>query len=289
MIKNLIKQLFDLVDKDAHNLLESKYKTLKSQEWEWLESSQFFIDEIKFLNQEIETLIKERDGARESETILQEKLEKMPLKLNDKYRLRPRDFRYTYRPGRNDLLRNTLNKFTEDTIYQAKYIDWLEKERNFYPKRYTDVDNMIYHCSRIILEFVDNRYMSDIQKYGVSEYWLYPQEAFDVYVKKNKVNDCDGLRAFMYGAIISILIYTENEQYIDRLKCVDVWIGHRYGHAVLAWKKISNEKWVKIESTYRPHDLYTDWFNNKEFFNSVYNLIPGRVFDEKGEYSIQLK
>ena len=194
--------------------------------------------------------------------------------------------KYEFKKGTKDYLHNSLNNFSKDTKYQAKFIDWL-KELGM-RESYKDEDELVYHLTTKVYDFVKkggDDYDTDMESFGVSEHWLTPQEAYEYSVVKGGDFDCEDKSALLYGAIVSALISHGYGKYVWRLKRVDVLITGAMGHALLTWLK-RNLTWSHVESTYGYKHFNQNWFKDKDVFKSIYARI-WHVFDEEKEYLLK--
>lgn len=200
---------------------------------------------------------------------------------------KPLEFRkvteyYKWKPQKNIRLRDALQKFSKDKKYQEKYLKFLDDLK---VQNKSNIDDQIYHIVFLVQKWIGEKYKTDKERFGYSEYWLSPQEAYDFYVEDKKYADCEDLSAFLYGCIVAKLIQKgEWENNKDRFKRIDV---HRIGgedHAVLVWKKNSG-KYAVIETTLRKDRFTTLWNSERDIFNSVYTDI-WHIFDEESEYSL---
>lgn len=99
--------------------------------------------------------------------------------------------KYTFKPNHTDYLHKGLNSFSKDEIYKDKYWN-LMKDWNLSPD-YRNVDDLIYRIvmkGQKYINSLPDDYKTDKEVFGVNEYWLTPQEAYDYYVDKKLAVDC---------------------------------------------------------------------------------------------------
>ena len=248
------------------------------------------IDRIRFLEGQLEVF--KKDSATNNKTMnglideIKAKTEVID-KLNEQ--IQPQTFRkstkkYRMRPDWYDYLHKSLNNFSQDPIYISKYQEVI---LGFNMKNsYNDVDKLVYDLVKKIYTFVNDgdNYDSDMERFGVSEYWLTPQEAFELYVEEGGEGDCDDMSALMYGFIISALLLYDFAKDIDRLYRYD--LKKPVGHAINIWLNNKNQ-WKRIESTYYPTDFTSKWYDNSDVFKSIYTFnMNGHLFNEETEYRI---
>lgn len=262
MFKELIRKLDEYFSKDENELINNLQKTIKQQE-----------KDLELCDAQAEDLYDIINDLEQELTILEKKLEGINLVHTSE--------KYEWRPRQKVLLRQTLNNFSKDTEKIGIVWNFLQ-ELDLKPK-YSSVDSLVYDVVLKCYNFVSDGddYDTDMERFGVSEYWLTPQEAFDLYTSGGE-GDCDDMSAFLYACIISALVKMGFESEIYRLKRWDV--KRPIGHALLVWKN-KNGLWKRIESTYYKNDFQSKWRDNSSAFTSVF-AVTWHVFDESSEYKI---
>jgi len=192
--------------------------------------------------------------------------------------------KYYWKPNKQIYLHESLNNFSKDYEYQEKYLAFL-KELGL-KDYYKDVDSAVFDIVILIQKYINvdlrDDYKTDREVFGVNEYWLSPQEAFDQYVINDLATDCEDTSALLYASIISGLNYLGFE-YENRLLRVD--IDFPVGHALVSWRKLNNV-WAGIESTYGEERFTKNWNRNKDVFKGIYTGI-WHIFDEVSEYILK--
>jgi len=191
--------------------------------------------------------------------------------------------KYRWQPNKYTNLRESLNRFTTDAESQEKYLGWLLSLG--LKDHYVNEDKMVWYVTKMVYDYVsdDDDYDTDKESFGVNEYWLTPQSAFDYYVTAENQGDCDDMSALLYGALITALNYCGYSDLFWRLKRVN--IKKPVGHAICAWLNNKNQ-WKRIESTYYRSDFATKWNDDSDVFKGAYTIV-WHIFDDKKEYKLK--
>jgi len=191
--------------------------------------------------------------------------------------------KYTWKPRKRIYLHESLQDFSNDTVYQELYLAFLKTLG--LKDSYKNIDTAVYKIVLMVQKYINNTlkddYKSDKEVFGVNEYWLSPREAFDQYVIEIMAGDCEDTSALLYGAIITGLKYL-GYNYTNRLLRID--INFPVHHAVVSYQK-SNSTWACIESTYGESRFSKNWIRDKDMFKGVYTGL-WHIFNEKTEYEL---
>lgn len=249
--------------------------------------NQKYIDKIKELELKNNIVISENEDlfqklANTNELLALKVIEVAKLKVNNKKisdLLKPCNITYKWKPTKNTLLRHSLNNFSDDVEYKAKYFNWLIQQ-GINPEFKTEEEAIIKTTLLVLTWWKKNKkYIADTK----SDYWLTPQEAFDqIIMGELKGEDCDGLRAIIYGSVVSVL--DTNGYSIDNLFACDVNIIGSEGHAILQWW--NGKQFLTLETTFAPERAYKVWSSERDITKSVYTDVM-RFFNEKQEYKLK--
>ena len=260
--------------------------------------NQKYLDEIKEVKEEVliakiqndwfETELKNHSKSliekQELVTELEQEIKLLtnPLQLSEV--IKPKNIKYKWKPTKNTLLRHSLNKLSEDSEYQGKYLSFLIGQglKDSYSSE-KQVILKTYMMAKSYLQSDNDNYDTDQESFGVKEYWLTPQESFDYYVGGDE-GDCDDYSAFIYGCLVTSLLHFGYDT--KNLFRADVNIIGSCGHAVIEWWSKEDEQFLHLESTYRSDRAYKVFNTKRDITKSVYTDVM-RFFNEKQEYVLK--
>lgn len=164
-----------------------------------------------------------------------------------------------------------MKKFVEETI-------------GYDYKRRQTADTMVYYfCTAFHRKYPNNTYYdSDVNNYGVADYWESPNEAVRRFMDRDD-SDCDAHGAAMYGAIRWMLEERFPEE-AWRLRVFIVGVVTGGGHYILCWVKEGPNDWIPLETTWCKNSIKRAWSENL----SIRDQIMYKVwwsFDHITEYS----
>jgi len=271
---NVFKKLWKTIIESDNKPLLKQINNLKIQ-------NDLFAKAIKTTNVFYENcLVENQELITELEQEI--KLLTNPLQLSDV--LKPSNIKYKWKPSKNTFLRHSLNNFSSDSEYQGKYLSFLIS--NGLKDSYSSEKELIlkvYLITKSYLQSDNDNYDTDLESFGVSEYWLTPQESFDYYVGGNE-GDCEDYSAFIYGCLVTSLLHFGYNIY--NLFRADVNIIGNCGHAVLEWWSQKDEQFLHLESTFRSDRAYKVFSTKRDITKSVYTDVM-RFFNETQEYILK--
>ena len=271
---NVFKKLWKTIIESDNKPLQYEINNLKIQ-------NDLFAKAIKTNSVFYENcLVEEQELVTELEQEI--KLLTNPLQLSDV--LKPKNILYKWKPSKNTFLRHSLNNFSSDNEYQGKYLSFLIS--NGLKDSYTSEKQVIlktYMIAKSYLQSDNDNYDTDQESFGVKEYWLTPQEAFDYYIGGDE-GDCDDYSAFIYGCLVTSLLHFGYDT--KNLFRADVNIMSSGGHAVIEWWSFEDEQFLHLESTYRSDRAYKVFSTKRDITKSVYTDTM-RFFNETQEYVLK--
>lgn len=276
-LKELAKQWFNLVEIEEYNKLKTDF-------YNYIQEADPLIQEIPELRKENISLQKANNEIYGDYLVLEEQNNELKLKQLKKIEFKVKPAKHKYKPKIEGYMHTILENFSKNTELQNKYWEFLQtlKVDKIKPK---DRDNLTYTLMNVLYKWTEKntKYKTDQANYGSTEYWVTPTEAYNTFVKGDGEGDCEDLSVFYYSCLITAYIKFGFD--ISNLLMTFIRIGYNYGHMILTYKK-NNDRWVKIETTYKPTTFEYDWRNEYYIFNVCYTDIVA-LFDETTEYVIK--
>jgi len=185
---------------------------------------------------------------------------------------------YNFRGKGNEACHLSLAPYTP-----LKMQTFIEDVMKFNYKSYKKADSMIYeYVVAFHKKFPNNIYYgSDMQNFGVADYWESPDEAIARFSSK-KSSDCDAHGSALYGTIRYMLEQRFPTE-LWRLRVFVVRTISGSGHYILSWVKEGPNDWIPLETTWYPDSIRRAWTENLGLRDQIMYKVWWS-FDDKYEY-----
>jgi len=161
---------------------------------------------------------------------------------------------------------------------------FIEDVMKFDYTTYRTADTMVYNFVLAFHKKYPNNiyYGSDMQNFGVADYWESPNEAVTRFSDK-KSADCDAHGSAIYGCL-RYLVETRFPEEKWRLRVFVVGPITGGGHYILSWVKEGPNDWIPLETTWYKDTIKKAWVNNLSLRSQIMYDVWWS-FDEITEYA----